>query len=157
MFTEKILILQILNTLKILVLANCNLFSYSGQFVMYCLGVCYMYYYVIVPCCSSFFFLFSSFFLSFFSFLVFFLCCLLVFIRFQFYLPFMLTIFFSSINFSYGYFSTFQTYVSSQQFFNSINLSFIWVLSIQFSSYFVINVMLFDLVSNFKLKLCPKF
>ena len=36
-------------------------------------------------------------------------------------------------------------------FFKSINLSFTWALSIQFSSYFIINnIMLFDLVLNFK-------
>ena len=66
--------------------------------------------------------------------------------------------FFSSLNFSYGYCSTFQTYHHNNFFiyyyfffFNSANLSFTWVLSIQFSSYFVINnVMLFDLVLNFK-------
>ena len=34
---------------------------------------------------------------------------------------------------------------------NSVNLSFIWALSMEFSSYFLINnVMLFDLVLNFE-------
>ena len=99
---------------------------------------------------------FSSFFLSSLIFLswFFFLCCLLMITRFQLYQPFVLTNFlFSSQNFSYGYFSTFQTYVLSHFFFflNSINLSFTWALSIQFSSYFVINnAMLFDFFLTFK-------
>ena len=75
--------------------------------------------------------LYDSTLLSFFSLLFFFpfffslfylSCCLLMCTIFHFYLPFVLTIsffvlLFSSQNFFYGYFSTFQTYVSSQHFF----------------------------------------
>ena len=62
--------------------------------------------YVRVFFCLFFLRFFSPFF---FSFLFFFLCCLLMFTRFQFYLPFVLTIFFFlfSSKFSNGYFSTF--------------------------------------------------
>ena len=39
----------------------------------------------------------------------------------------------------------------NNNFFNSVNLSFTWALSIQFSSYFLLNnVILFDLVLNFE-------
>ena len=57
----------------------------------------------------------------------FFLSYLLIFTRFK----FCFLSFFSSQSFSYGYFFTFQTSVS-QHFFNSIDLSFTWALSIQF-------------------------
>ena len=105
--------------MKILVSENCNLLS-SGQFVMYChcLRVCCMYYIILL--CFLFFLLFSL--LSFFFFFscFFSLRCLLMITIFQFYFPFVLTIFFSfffsSQNFSSSIFSTFQTYVS-QHFF----------------------------------------
>ena len=42
-------------------------------------------------------------------------------------------------------------------FLNSVNLSFTWALSIQFSSYFLIdNVILFDLVLNFETHTMPQ-
>ena len=85
MFAEvKIFVYDFLqNTLKILVLENCNLLS-SGQFVINFLGVCYT-----ELCCLSFYF-FLYFFFVFLFLLAFLLCCLLVFIRFQFYLSFAL-------------------------------------------------------------------
>ena len=86
MFTEvKIFVYDFpQNTLKILVLENCNLLS-SGQFVINFLGS-------LLRITLLSFFLFISLFLfclSFFS-CFFILCCLLVFIRFQFYLSFAL-------------------------------------------------------------------
>ena len=49
--------------------------------------------------------------------------------------------------------------ITAYFFFNSINLSFTWALSIQFSSYFVINnVILFDFVLTFKTRtIVPNF
>ena len=66
---------------------------------------------------------------------------------------FLLFFFFSLLNFPIVTFPPFvQTYVSWQRFFlNSINRSFTWAPSIQFSSDFLINnVMLFDFVFTFK-------
>ena len=72
MFAEvKIFVYDFLqNTLKILVLENCNLLS-SGQFVINFLGVCYT-----ELCCLLFIYLFISF-LSFFFFLLFYLMLLI--------------------------------------------------------------------------------
>ena len=103
---------------------------------------------------SFIFFLFSL--ISFFFFLVFLLCCLLLFIRFQSYLSFLLTIFFFFLfttKLSHGYFSNFYSdlCIIATFFLNSVNRSFTWASSIQFSSYFVINnFMLFDFVFTFK-------
>ena len=66
---------------------------------------------------------------------------------------FLLFFFFSLLNFPIVTFRPFvQTYVSWQRFFfNSINRSFTWAPSIQFSSDFLVNnVMLFDFVFTFK-------
>ena len=101
---------------------------------------------------SFIFFLFSLisfFFLSCFS--------LMLFIRFQSYLPFLLTIsfffFLFTTKLSHGYFSNFYSdlCIIATFFLNSVNRSFTWASSIQFSSYFVINnFMLFDFVFTFK-------
>ena len=102
---------------------------------------------------------FSPFILSslFFFLKFFFLCCLLTFTRFQFYFLLVLTIsfffllFFFSQTFSYGYFSTFQIYVSQHFFFWTQLIFHLLGLLIQFSSYFIIsNVILFDFVLNIK-------
>ena len=77
----KIIVYEIQNTWKISVSENCNLLS-SGQFVVYCLVSL-----LLVLLYDSTAVVFSFFFLS-----CFFLCCLLVFKRFQFYLPFLLPI-----------------------------------------------------------------
>ena len=147
----KIIVYEIQNTLKISVSENCNLLS-SEQFVTYCLEVCYMCFMTLL-CCL----LFSSFFLSslFFFFLFFSYAVHKISI-----IPslspnnfFLLFFFFSLLNFPIVTFPPFvQTYVSWQRFFfNSINRSFTWAPSIQFSSDFVINnVMLFDLAFTFK-------
>ena len=125
--------------LKMLVSGNCNLFN-SRQFVLFESLL-----YVLYDSTLLSFFLFSA---LFFLFFVFFLCCLIMFIRFQLYLPFVLIFFFFSTNFSHGYFSTFHLDLC---FFNRIKFSFTWALSLQFSSYFVINnVMPYDFVFTLK-------
>ena len=128
--------------LKMLVSGNCNLFN-SGQFVLFESLL-----YVLYDSTLLFFFFF---FFLFFFFFFFFLCCLIMFIRFQLYLPFVLIFsffFLFSTNFSHGYFSTFHLDLC---FFNRIKFSFTWALSLQFSSYFVINnVMPYDFVFTLK-------
>ena len=47
---------------------------------------------------------------------------------------------------------TYLCIITKNNFLNSVNLLFTWALSIQFSSYFSINVMLFDLVLNFEMQ-----
>ena len=120
----KIIVHEIQNTLKLLVLDNCNFLS-SGQFVMYCL----------VSLLHVFFF--SSFFLSFLFFLVLFvsvhkISILSIFLWLLFHLS--------------------DLYIITTIFFNSVNPSFTYYgFSIPFSSYFVINnSMPFDFVLNFK-------
>ena len=96
---------------------------------------------------SFFFLFFSSLFFFFLSCFFFLMLCLLMFTRFQFYFPFVLTFllfllhkFFPMVTFPHFRL----VYHSIVFLFNSINLLFTWARSIQFSSYFVINVMLFD-------------
>ena len=113
--------------------------------------MCYM---TVLSCFCFFFFFFSFyFFLSCFFFLMLFVNVHKISILFSFCPKNFFFFFFLSLkNFSYGYFSTFWTYVPSQHFFlNSINISLTWALSIQFSSYFVIkNLMFFDFLLSFK-------
>ena len=105
--------------LKILVSEHCRTICYVLSLFESLLHVLYD---SALPSFFFSFFLSSLFFLS----LFFFLCCLLMFTRFQFYFPFVLTFFAfpSSQNFSYGYFSTFQTYISQHFFFFLTQLTF---------------------------------
>ena len=129
--------------LKMLVSGNCNLFN-SGQFVLFESLL-----YVLYDSTLLFFFFFlSSLFFLFCFFLMLFdnvhkisivpsLCPHFFFFFFLF-----------STNFSHGYFSTFHLDLC---FFNRIKFSFTWALSLQFSSYFVINnVMPYDFVFTLK-------
>ena len=125
--------------LKMLVSGNCNLFN-SRQFVLFESLL-----YVLYDSTLLSFFLFSALFFIFCFFLMLFdnvhkisivpsLC------------PHFF--FFFSTNFSHGYFSTFHLDLC---FFNRIKFSFTWALSLQFSSYFVINnVMPYDFVFTLK-------
>ena len=118
---------------------NCNLLS-TGEFVMYCSRVCYMCY-MTVSCCL--------FFLAFFSFIFFFFffCVLFVNVLKISILPslcpknfffFFFFLFLSLQNFSYGNFSAFQTYVSSQHFFIFFELSSYFIYLGTFSTIFIL-------------------